>query len=249
MNILGIDTSTKFLCIGLRQGSGIYDYRLNLGRGHESFLLPAVERILDILKIKPGEIDYLAVGLGPGSFTGARIGLSTVKGMALALNKKVIGISSLDTIAYNAINALESQFTPFLRAGAGFICPVVDAKRELVYTSLYRNTGNGLKRVAPYRLIPVNRLLKLSPRGTIFLGDALRLYRQDLEAKIRDVVFLDEDFYYPEATNLIKLACARIEEKKFDDVNKLRPIYLYPKECQIRNPKSKIQNPKLQTKI
>lgn len=225
MKILGIDTSSKFLCIGFYGGLKIYEFRLNLGRSHEVFLLPSVERILDTLHTQPKDIDYLAVGLGPGSFTGIRIGLATVKGLALSLNKKVIGICSLDIIAYNAKDIKNYQF----------ICPVIDAKRDLIYMSLYRNFGNKLRRVMPYRLTSISGLIKIIPKKTIFLGDALRLYKQALMINKKEARFLDEDFYYPIATNIIKLAIERIEENRFDNIMRLQPIYLYPKECQIKS--------------
>ena len=87
----------------------------------------------------------------------------------------------------------------------------------------------------PYRLTSISGLIKIIPKKTIFLGDALRLYKQALMINKKEVEFLDEDFYYPIATNIIKLAIERIEENRFDNIMRLQPIYLYPKECQIKS--------------
>lgn len=225
MKILGIDTSTKFLCIGFFDNSKIYEYRLNLGMGHCALLLPSIKRILDSLQTEPKSIDYLAVGLGPGSFTGIRIALSTIKGLAVALNKKVVGIASLDIIAYNALAYIGDY---------KFVCSVLDAKRDLVYASLYRKVGDSLKKKMPYKLTTPLKLIKAIPKKTIFLGDALKIYKDLLTIKTKESKFLDEEFYYPKATNIIKIALERIEKNGFHDIKRLRPIYLYPKECQIR---------------
>ncbi len=221
---MGIDTSTKFLCIGFFDNLKIFEYRLNLGRSQSCFLLPSIERILKSLGVKPYQIDYFAVGLGPGSFTGIRIGLSTIKGLAITLKKKVLGMSSLDIIAYNAIP----------KDNYKFICPVVDAKRGLIYTSLYRKQGDTIRKLKPYKLIPLSELVKMVPGETVFLGDALRLYKKTLMLRVKRARFLDEEFHYPKATNIIKIALERIKSRGLVDAKILKPIYLYPKECQVR---------------
>lgn len=223
MRILAIDTSSSFLCIGVYDSKiGVCEFRLDLGKKNSSFILVTVKRIIESLKITPAQIDYFAVGLGPGSFTGIRIGLSVIKGLTFALKKPLIGISSLDNLALNA----------GLRETA--ICPVVDAKRNLIFSSLYRRGDGHLKRIMPYKLISCEELIKKVPSRTIFLGDALKLYKARIAAKVREAQFLDEDYWYPKAGNIIALARERIAAKKIDNIKTIEPIYLYPKECQIR---------------
>jgi len=223
MKILGIDTSTKFLCIGLSDGVGIYEYRLDLGRGHDIYLIEHIDRILKALKMKIKDIDYLAVGLGPGSFTGLRIGLSTVKGLSLVLKKKIVGISTLELIAYNALD-LED---------VSYICPIIDAKRKLLYTSVYQKDNFSLKQIRPLSLIGIEELIKIVPKGTTFLGDGLNLYRDNIMYNVKNSRALDQDYFWPKATNLIRLAIKYINRKKFTPLDKIKPLYLYPKECQI----------------
>ncbi|MCM8799244.1 MAG: tRNA (adenosine(37)-N6)-threonylcarbamoyltransferase complex dimerization subunit type 1 TsaB [Candidatus Omnitrophica bacterium] len=224
MKIIGIDTSTKFLCIGVFDGTKIYDYRLNLGKNHGSLLFKSLKQILRSINLKLKYFDYLAVGLGPGSFTGVRIAISVAKGLAITLKKKIVGISTLDIIAYNALNI----------EGASFICPILDAKRNLIYTSLYQKKDCSIRRIKPYLLFDIESLIKMIPKGTVILGDAVDIYRDKLILKIKDIKILEDDFSYPRGTSIIKLSQELIKEKKFTDVDKLKPLYLYPKECQIK---------------
>jgi tRNA threonylcarbamoyladenosine biosynthesis protein TsaB len=223
MRILGIDTSTKFLCIGAFDGLKIYEYRLNLGIGHDIFLIEHIQRVLMALKIELKDLDYLAVGIGPGSFTGLRIGLSTIKGLGLVINKKIIDISTLDIIAYNALESDRGLY----------ICPILDARRGFLYTTLYKKDNFSLKRLFPYRLLKINDLIKMVPQETIFLGDGLNLYKQTIGSEIKNSIILDEDFFWPRGTNIIRLAVERIKKNRFTAINKIKPIYLYPKECQV----------------
>src|SRR3990167_8720388 len=102
MKILGIDTSTKFLSLGISEDDKIYEYNLELGRQMSDLLSPTIKKVLDALGWRINDIDYFACGLGPGSFTGMRVGIATVKGLAFSLNKPVVGISTLDILARNA---------------------------------------------------------------------------------------------------------------------------------------------------
>jgi tRNA threonylcarbamoyladenosine biosynthesis protein TsaB len=104
MNILAIDTSSKRLCVGLMNRKGkIVKYNINAGKRHTELLVPTIKKALARAKLSLKEIDYLAVGLGPGSFTGLRIGLATIKGFAAALEKPVVGLPTLDVLARNAL--------------------------------------------------------------------------------------------------------------------------------------------------
>ena len=225
MKILAVDTSTKLLCIAVLKGPRIYTYRINSERRHFSLLLPLIKRILTSLKIELEDMNYFAVGLGPGSFTGLRIGIVGIKGIAVAVNKKVIGVPSLDVIAYNTLQ---------IRDGYKFICPILDAKRGLVYTCFYRREGETLKRLITYKLLSIPELVRLVNPRTIFLGDALRLYKETLMLRVKQAKFLDADYYYPQAHNLIKVARELSDKGKIVKADKIHPIYLYPKECQIR---------------
>lgn len=224
MKILGIDTSTKFLCLGIYNDNKIYEYNLDLGRKLSALITVTIKRVLDALGWKVKDIDYFACGLGPGSFTGMRVGIATVKGLAFSLNKPVVGVSTLDILARNA------------GITAAYVIPVVDARRNLIYCSIYRNKFGQAARIKPYMLLTIDEFFtkaKLKDNAVI-LGDAVNLYKQKILMQMKNVTVLDNDYWYPKAHNIIALALERIKAKKFDNPFDIKPIYLYPKECQIR---------------
>lgn len=220
MKILALDTSTKFICLGIADGAAAYEYSLDAAHKHSALLAPSIKRMLDALGWRVRDIDYFACGLGPGSFTGLRLGLAAIKGFAWPNNSPVAGISSLDILA----------------EGAGetgkVIVPVIDAKRSLVYCSIYR--AKALKRAAPYMLLTLPELLKKIPPGAVVLGDGAGLYRDKILNSAKGIVILDSEYWYPRPHSLIKLARQRIAAGKLSDAFRIKPIYLYPKECQIR---------------
>ncbi len=228
MKILGIDTSTKFLCLGLLDGLKLYEYNLEVGLRLSSLLTLSIKRVLDALSLKPQDIDYFACGLGPGSFTGLRVGLAAIKGLSWPLNKPIAGILSLDILAKNAPNI------------DGFVVPIIDAKRELIYGSVYKNRDNQLKRITAAMLLSpkdfLNKIQQKIPRQSniAVLGDGVGLYKEKIFSQLKGATILDKDYWYPQARNIILLAKERIKAKRCDDCFKIKPVYLYPKECQIR---------------
>lgn len=222
MNILGIDTSSKFLCLAVSKGQKILaSKRRQLGRKHSTLLISSVESILKKSGIPKTKIDVFGVGVGPGSFTGLRISLSLVKAFAFALGKKISGIPTLDIIAKNA------QID-------GNISVILDARRGNVYTAFYRNNGGTLKRVSAYLLLPFNAWLSRINKRTFVLGDALGVYGQDIQCN-PNIEIMPEKFWYPDARNLNLLVEEKIRQSGPDDPDKILPLYLYPKECQIRH--------------
>ena len=228
MNILGVDTSTKRLCVGIMNHRGrILEYNLDSGTRHTESVIPTIKKALMRMKLLLYDIDYFAVGLGPGSFTGLRISLATIKGLAQARGVPIIGLPTLDILTRNALSI-----------GSDIICPLIDAKRNLVFTAFYELTSNHkIKRRSAYLLINIEELLRrLRPHRLVtFLGDGLCLYRHRLKRIMRNSIFLNEGTWYPKARNLIEAASDLIDKKRFSDARRIKPIYLYPKECQIRN--------------
>ncbi|HDZ77072.1 MAG TPA: tRNA (adenosine(37)-N6)-threonylcarbamoyltransferase complex dimerization subunit type 1 TsaB [Candidatus Omnitrophica bacterium] len=221
MKILGIDTSTKFLALALSVNKKtVFRYRQNLGTRHSVRLLAELNRLLKQNGIKPSDIDLFCVGLGPGSFTGLRISLSTIKAFALGLKKDVLGVSSLDAIAKN----VNQQ---------GSISVVLDARRGNVYTADYENKNSKLKMISSPRLSCVNDWLNAVSEKIFVLGDALGAYA-DIVSKNKNIIALGERLWYPDAVNIISLGYERFLKYGADDIVKLHPTYLYSKECQIR---------------
>lgn len=225
MLILGIDTSTKSLSLALSDsGRLLGELNLEVGRELSDKLIPTLNNFLKKHKKDITDIKSFGVGIGPGSFTGLRIGIATVKGFALALETPIVGISSLDVLA-EGVSSKETQQ----------ICPIVDAKRNLVYSGIYRRTPK-LKRASRYLLISTSDLLKRIKGETIFVGDGIELHRGIIKRKLgKKAIFSSPEFWYPKAADLLNLSYGRFKTKKTQNVHKLLPLYLYPKECQVRN--------------
>lgn len=229
MKILAIDTTTKYLCLGAYDGRTIYEYNVALGQQLSARLVPTLSRIFKALDWKADDIDYFACGLGPGSFTGVRIGLSAVKAMAWSLKKALVGVSTLDILALNGLSAQ-----------ARVIVPVIDAKRGLVYASIYRRNKDSVTRVSAYMLLEIEELAaKLSKTGlplnqAVIFGDAAALYKEKILRLAPKLTFLEKDYWNLAPHNIVKAALEKIDKRRFEDAFTVKPIYLYPKECQIR---------------
>jgi len=222
MKILGIDTTTKFLCLGIYDNGKACEYNLDVGRRHSALITVTIKRALDALGWQIGDIDYFACGIGPGSFTGIRVGIATIKGLSFSLNKPVLGISTLDILAKNAGITNE------------VIVPIIDAKRNLIYCSAYKTKNGILKRIMPYMLLTEEELFRKFRNSAVLLGDAVNLYKQNILINIKGAIVLDKEYWYPKGRSIIALALERIKNKQIDNSLKIKPIYLYPKECQIR---------------
>jgi len=177
-----------------------------------------------------GDIDVFACGLGPGSFTGVRVGLATIKGLAFSLDKPVAGISIMDILAKN------------VKEENGFVIPIIDAKRNLIYNSIYKIKDGLLKRISAYMLSGEDEFFKKvknkipfkKGNNIIILGDAVDLYKEKLSRNLKGVKILDKDYWYPQGRNMIELVKDKVTSKKLNTAFEIKPIYLYPKECQIR---------------
>lgn len=222
MRILGFDTSSNNLSLAILNNNKIAEENIHSERRLSSLIIPSIATILKKTKLSLDALDGFAVGLGPGSFTGLRVGISTVKGLSMACKKPVIGISTLDILAAN-ITIKNRQ-----------ICTIIDAKRNNVYYCLYKNNSH-LRKIASYGLIDINQLIKKIKEDTIFTGDGLSMFEQLIKDKLGKRAFMAEkQDWVPVAKNLVILAKERFESRKFDDPDKLVPLYLYPKECQIK---------------
>ncbi len=237
MKILGMDTSTKVLCIGVCDGKRTCGYSLEVGTKLGSLITVTIERILSRMELRIQDFDYLACGQGPGSFTGLRVGIATVKGLSLPFKKPIVAISTLDILAAGA-----KEYGDLLMALAIWkakplpyrLMPIVDAKRSLIYTSIYTHNSGVLRKIAPYMLLDEQQLLAKIKPGTILFGDAVALYKDKIMRKIPGVTFLDRDYWYPKPHALLELGTQRIAAGKLKDAFRVEPLYLYPKECQIK---------------
>ncbi len=238
MKILALDTSSKFLSLAVAEDNKVLGrIHRRLDRKHSTQLICLIDKLLKRVKVPLKKIDGFCLSKGPGSFTGLRVGITTVKGLAFALQKPVVAIPSLDILAQNARRLKRRKNnTP------DQICPIIDAKRNQVYACLYQARNGAVIRKSRYLLLPVQELLKRLKGEIIFLGDAISLYRRNLsQGKKIKPVFAEEKFWYPQASQAVSLALERFRKGKVDDVNSLVPLYLYPQECQISLRKTELR--------
>jgi len=171
MITLAMECATQTIGIAfLDQTKIIAELYLDAEGGHAEVLLPALEKLFLLTGLTMEQIDLLVCTTGPGSFTGVRIGVSTIKGLALATGKPIVGVSTLEALAMNVF--------PSRR----LICPLLDARKNQVYAGLYRIGPDGLpEAVAEDRLTDIGFLVKtLAAEEVDFIGEAAVLYRKQL---------------------------------------------------------------------
>ena len=225
MLILGIDTATSCGGIGLIDDDEIVaEYTFPREETPSAQLVPAIKTLLEKARIDLGGIDGMAVSLGPGSFTGLRVGLSAVKGLALATEKPVAGVPTLD--------ALAAQLPPTTAQ----ICPLVDARKGEVYTALYKQGGNGkVEQLTPYQVLSPSRLLEeLSLQETVFVGDGVEVFGEFIVARLGDnALFAPPHLRLLRGTTVAGLGLQRLVHGEGDDVASLAPIYVRPSDAEI----------------
>lgn len=237
MNILSIDTSTKNFSLAVSKDGKVLRYRnIQPDKLLESSIIPAIDSILKLAKVRFDELDGFAVGLGPGSFTSLRVGLSTIKAFVLATGKPVVGVCSLDVIAANVLGIKCDE-----------ICVIMDARRKLLYACLYEEKNGALKRKTEPMLVTLDDLLDKVHGRTLFVGDALGLLKDVIREKYREAdpkgskcvpIFASQALGVPQAKKLFVLAFGRFCNKEYDESVVLSPVYLYAQDCQVQNPLS-----------
>ena len=208
----------------------ISEYTLNVRTTHTARLMPAVDQILRDSSVDKCEIDGIAISMGPGSFTGLRIGLATAKGLALGLNVPLVGVPTLDALARNIPFAMYQ------------ICPVLDAKKKEVYCSLFRygrSQGSGgqecrLLQQIPYQVIPPADLVKQIHEKTIFLGDAVDVYWEFISAELGDLaLFAPNAQRLPRAATVAEMGLLKLKSGEHLDIASAEPIYIRPSDAEI----------------
>ena len=218
MKILAIDTSTDYLSLAiLKDEKIIARFHKKAGMRHSILLVPTIDKLLKKVKLKVKDIDSFAISVGPGSFTGLRIGVTVVKGLAFALKKPVVAVPTLDVIANNV-----SGFS-------GVICPVLDARKNKVYACLYKSDGKTIKKISKYLLLPLHELLKETSKydKVLFLGNVI--CKPGLQINLQ--AGLD---WHPRAEIAARLGAEYFKKRKFVKAENLEPLYIYSRECDIK---------------
>ncbi len=212
MIILGMDTSSVNACVAVMNDEKILgEYTVSHDRTHSQIIMPMLDDMLKNCGLTIEDADVFAAATGPGSFTGLRIGISTIKTFAQVLGKPVVGISSLESLAANV-------------TFDGLICPIADARRDSVYNALYR----GGECVTEPRVTPVDELVEeLKGQKVMFLGDGMLKYSERILGASADTFCgAPTHLNMQNAASLCACAYKRAVKGDFDNLYSLEPLYL-----------------------
>lgn len=219
MKILAIDTSGQNCSVAIiDEEKVICDFNLSIGTTHSESLLPMIDEVCKTSKIDLSEVDVLACGIGPGSFTGLRIGIATIKGFALAQNKNVIGVPTLDALAYNIANF------------DGLICSVLDARNNNVYAGIYKYENDKVILQDDYiteNLDTLIDILKSKNEKVMFVGDGAVSFKEKLKEALNEkALFAPLHLNNQLSSSVAKAALDRALVNDFDNSDTLNPMYL-----------------------
>ncbi len=223
MLILGIETSTKTGSVAVVSEDGVVaQYSLNIEVTHSERLMATVDRVLRDTGLGMANMDGFAVACGPGSFTGLRIGISAVKGLALATGRPVAAVPTLQALAWNVPHA------------AFPVCPLLDARKNEVYAALYRFEGAALVQTMPEAAIPIADLAGRLPDNVLFTGEAARLYRREIEKQFGGrALFAPLASAVPSAATVAEIGLDMIKSGKTADADVLTPVYIRRPEAEV----------------
>lgn len=218
MKILAVDTSAKVTSVAIVDENGILsEFNSHTNLTHSQALMPMINSALSCSKISLNDIDCFACAVGPGSFTGLRIGIAAIKGLAYGQNKPCVGISTLDGLSYN------------LKGFDGIICAVMDARCKQVYTSIHEFCGEEMTVLHEDNAIKIDELEKIleNYKKNIFLvGDGADLCYNILGQKLDNVFLSSNLLKFQKASSIGFLALAKLESGQSSQPSDLMPVYL-----------------------
>jgi len=223
MYILGIETSTTTGSVAVAaEDRVIAQYSLNIEVTHSERLMSTVDQVLKDTGLTIAEMAGYAVAIGPGSFTGLRIGLAAVKGLALVSGKPVAAVPTLKALAGN------------LPYAAYPVCPMLDARKNEVYAATYRFEGTTLVQVMAETVISLSRLSELISEKTIFTGEASHLFRKEIVNLFGDrALFAPHATMLPSAAVVAEIGLDMIKSGKQADLDSVTPMYIRRPEAEV----------------
>lgn len=226
MRVLSIDTSTMTATAAIIEEERLLcQFTLHHKWTHSQKLMPLIDHMLQASELTIDQIDCFACAKGPGSFTGLRIGVATIKGFAQAMQKPVVGVPTLHALAYNLFQA------------KGLICPIIDAQRDCVYAALYEWKENDLILLEDYKAIPIKQLcnlLKQKKKHINFLGDACEMHKEKIEtAELISYAIAPSTHSLSSAASVGALAIKMIAEGNESHYDTLKPYYIRKSQAEV----------------
>lgn len=224
MKILGIDTSTMIAAVGIvEEDDVLVDLKFDVKITYSEVLLSTIDLALKTIGRKPEDLDGFAISIGPGSFTGLRIGLSTIKGLCFASGKPLASVPSLDALA------LQSLFCKYP------VVPLLDAKKNEVYAAIYDTGGGELKRKSEYFVVDIKSLVKNIEEETLFVGPGAGVYHNELIRQLGDKAhFAWGEQSLPSGASVARIGREKLSSGQIEDITSLEPMYIRMSEAELR---------------
>lgn len=217
MKILAIDTSSKICSVSILENNDvILEKHTNDEKTHSQNLMPLVDELFKESNLSLDDINLLSCCLGPGSFTGIRIGIATVKAFADAKKIPVVGVTSLESLAYNIDRS-------------GLIVSLIDAKNDNVYYSMFSFDGDDYNQIGDYKADTIKNVLdslSIYDDVILFVGDGSKLHRDKIQTFIKNPEFASEKQNIQTSISIGKSAYNKFKLGQSGDSNSILPIYL-----------------------
>ncbi|HWC67947.1 MAG TPA: tRNA (adenosine(37)-N6)-threonylcarbamoyltransferase complex dimerization subunit type 1 TsaB [Acidimicrobiales bacterium] len=224
MLILGVETATERVGCAIGGHEGVLAlFEVTRGRRHAETLAPAIRFVCEQADVELSELGAIAVDVGPGLFTGMRVGIATAKTLAMALRIPVVPAVSLDLLAYP------------LRRAPGLIAAVIDARRGQLFYAFYRSVPGGVQRLGPLAVGSVDDLvgeLAATSDEVLCVGDGALRHQAQL-AEVRRVELAEQWLAYPSPAPLVQLAHARALREEWESADAVEPMYLRRPDAEI----------------
>lgn len=220
MKVLSADTSTDVNTVAIVSDDQLLgEISINAGKRHSERLIPLVDTLLTEVQLSIDDIDLLAISIGPGSFTGLRVGLSTWKGIAIAKGLPLIGVPSLDAM---------TRLAPFYDI---FVCPILDARMKEVFAGIYQFEKRNRETICENFLGSIQEFIELlkkwvNSQPLLFIGNGSLLYKEILSKNFPDAQWGDPWWSHPRASAVAIEALHLKEQGYKKEIDEILPIYL-----------------------
>lgn len=235
MKLLAADTATSSLSVAVMDaGSLCTEITQSTGETHARHLMTLVDTALGLSGMTAADLDAFAVTIGPGTFTGLRIGLSSIQGMATATSKPVAGISSLDVLA--------AQAAPSCQESGSLVCAMLDARRQEVYAGLFRADDQAVAPVSAFRVITPAALADEIEEPCLMVGSGALLYQDLLREKLAERFSLAAPGAHTiRGETVARLGMAALERDTVPVDRVLKPLYLRKSDAEINASKKAVK--------
>jgi tRNA threonylcarbamoyladenosine biosynthesis protein TsaB len=223
MKVLAVDTATHRCSVAVAvQERLAVELSVESTKTHSTRLMGMIRESLRLAELDLSELDGFAVSLGPGSFTGLRIGVSMIKGLAFATGKPCVGVSSLKALAYGCL--------PWPHR----ICALIDARKQEVYAAFYRTDGQRLEPNGDECVMAVDEAVRGVDALHLFVGSGAQLYRNQILFRLGELAcFVTGDRNLPMASTVARMAQQMLPTHAEDDITRLAPRYVRPSDAEL----------------